>query len=351
MLRKLLPYVLTAILLFTLVLSGCGRSGVSGGGGGLAHGVYVGGGYVNSNGVYTACYWDPDGTRHDLGDGSSPSEVLCLSIYSDKLYVVGSYFIEKDGSEYVEKSVPCYWIDGRRYDLVNPDIVRNDTCVTCGFVYKGRVYAAGDDRLDPYYWDGDEEYQLSKPDEIGMCTNSIFANGDGVYVAGSENASPLNTIYYWENGVLYEIDRGEEATAYEIIVVNDSIYVGGQINGGACYWVRESDGEPMTKSQLDTTGSGVTSIFVQDKVYSGGFYTENEKIVACYWVNEEKSSLEPNGDESFVESIIVYDNQVYAAGYTGADEKTNACYWDSKGRHDLDDGDSDKSWANCILVW
>ena len=340
MLKKPLFYSLAAILILALILSGCG-GGKSSWASLDNPAVYAGGYYVNTDGVDTACYWDAGG-RHDLGDGSSNSEVLWLSFYNDHRYAVGYYYNVNEG-----KMVPCYWIDGVRQPFVDPAEVGNNAYAACGFVYNGQVYAGGwyndGTNYTPCYWDEGGRHDLSKG-QAGE-VHSIFVDGSGVYAAG-RNAS--GQACYWDNqGDRRDVSGISGSLATQIVVDANRVYLSGYNGSGARYWV--SDGGPVTEHSLN--GVEAYSIFVRNnRVYVGGFYSDGGKEIACYWDNNgvRYSLANPDSDYAYVNSIFVYNNKVYAAGdYDNATEY-RACYWDDMGRrHDVDVGASS---ANCILA-
>lgn len=339
MLKKLIPHGLAVLLILAVILSGCG--------GGKSSrttlnnpAVYVGGYYYDSEtGVYTACYWDADGNMHNLGDGSSRSEVLWLSFYNNRLYVVGLYY--KEGEE-----VPCYWLDGVRYDLGDPGYK-----VLCGFVYNGQVYAGGcfysNSNLLPCYWKSGQRNVLSQ--DIAGYVSSIFVDGSGVYAAGRYN----DIICYWDNkGGRYDFSSYPTGLVTQVLVDNNCVYISGVTNNDseAYYWVRESDGT-VSANKLD--GTGASSIFVSNnQVYIGGWYKDGGNEIACYWDNigVRHRLANPDSDHAYVSKIYLYNNKVYATGYyKDSGGKYRACYWDDAGKHNLEDGGKESA-TKCILV-
>ena len=342
--KKILPLSLMVILFLALALTGCGPSGGGRKGSGttpptLSYEVYVGGYYINDDGTSIACYWDPDGTKYDLGDGSSDSKVLWLSFYNDELYAVGYY-------EYGNKQVPCYWINTNTVpqELVNPDDLDNNAEVLCGYIYNGQVYAGGHyfegANLIPCYWDQTKQYDL---DTSGGSVTSIFVNVDGVYVAVSGSL----WARCWLNNET-EIDNFDGDVAH-ILVDNSRIYMGGSLghNQEAFYRVKaKTGGDPNDQPLEGDKPAKALSLFVQgNQVYAGGYYSHETlgKSIACYWDGDEKHDLESDGDKSEAKSIFVYGNQVYTAGFVGK----NACYWIGTKRYKLD---NEESGATCILV-
>jgi hypothetical protein len=368
LLKKLLPFGLTAILLFTLVLSGCrsgiGNSGGNGGGGnggggngddGLASEVYVAGFYIDEDGAEIACYWDVNGERYDI-DENFEINWLCLSFYDNELRVAGYY--SEDGKIKIGYS-DATGTYNHQYDL---DI--NDApygCNTfCGFVYNGQIYVGGSYSIRntfwlPCYWESTGRHALSKEEEGGV--GSIFVNDNGVYAAGSRKVEEMWQTCYWKNAngevQVYDID-GAGSRVTQIVVDNsNNVYISGtNSSGAACYWVWDSKEEKATEHQLD--GLEANSIFVSNnQVYIGGLYEDHGKALPCYWDSTGwRYDLDlPDNAEGNVGSIFVYNDKVYAAGSYIDAEGGYACYWDPMGiRHDLDVDGSKSSWIKSILV-
>ncbi len=361
MLKKLLPFGLTVILLSALIFSGCRRSSVGGGsgngGGGIIPEVYVSGGYIDNDGAEITCYWDSSGKRYDA-DQYFEHNWQCLSFYGNELYVAGYYY--SSGTikiSYLDATGKC----NDQYDL---DMAFYGDNMYCGFVYNGQIYTGGQYAPEngvwlPCYWDKDGRHALSE-DKTGR-VRSIFVNDSGVHAAGKlDEADGESKIFYWQkpNGEplqVYEIGTG--SVTQLVVDNNNDVYISGRNSDGtACYWVWDSDQKEATEHPLD--GVWANSIFVSNnQVYIGGVFEDSEKELPCYWEsNGNRHSFNiPANAGGYVNSIFVYNNKVYAAGgygfAEGESEESYACYWDGKGiRHDLNVDGSKASWAGCIWV-
>lgn len=101
------------------------------------------------------------------------------------------------------------------------------------------------------------------------------------------------------------------------------VYIGGSINGQACYWV--DDGMSITRVDLaGTTPSEVLDIKVKDGVvYAAGYYGDGP---ACFWKGGDEPVKLSSETGDIANSILIINGDIYIGGaaYNGY---TNACVW------------------------
>jgi hypothetical protein len=220
LLKKLLPFGLTAILLFTLVLSGCrsgiGNSGGNGGGGnggggngddGLASEVYVAGFYIDEDGAEIACYWDVNGERYDIDEnfeinwlsGSRVTQIVVDN--SNNVYISGTN----------SSGAACYWVWDSKEEKATEHqldgLEANSIFVSNNQVYIGGLYEDHGKAL-PCYWDSTGwRYDLDLPDNAEGNVGSIFVYNDKVYAAGSYIDAEGGYACYWDPmGIRHDLD-------------------------------------------------------------------------------------------------------------------------------------------------
>lgn len=140
--------------------------------------------------------------------------------------------------------------------------------------------------------------------------NSIFVDGENVYVVGVEyfNFSPKAVL--WKNGVKITLSQ-LESTAHDIYVINNTPYIVGNVENKATLWYGNSS------TLISNGGSDANSITVyDDKLYIAG----NENSQAIIWrslgnlsstLNLESFVLTTNSGNGY--GVTIKDNSFFTA--------------------------------------
>lgn len=143
----------------------------------------------------------------------------------------------------------------------------------------------------------------------------LAISGNDFYISGyEENAKGLTYAKYWKNSevILLTDSASGSAMASDITVVDNDIYVVGNIGDRAVYW------KNGVVNYLTEPGRivNVFAIAVADgKVYVGGSVKNNfvDNYEAAYWVNGEE--FKPGGEA--ITSIFAKGGDVYMTGHLG----------------------------------
>lgn len=128
------------------------------------------------------------------------------------------------------------------------------------------------------------------------------------------------------------------STAHDITIEDDilDIYIAGQNNNHACYWINNKD--CIFLDDAGSYSSEARSIyFSNNNLYIGGIYQPISfpgDNYPCYWVNGKRYNLERPGNYHIIRSIYYHDDNIYCIGYdTGAAYsyfwKNQKIYWTS----------------------
>ncbi len=357
---------LVAVMAFALVFTTCSddsgddddnsNNNDNGNNNGGTATVYVMGGYWDSNGNETVCYWK-DGTITNLslppGTRNAVEATTGIAIQGNNVYVSGGY-INSNGYR-----TACYWVNGTRTDLSVPDEIKDffDTTETTGIAVQGNnVYVSGliDDGLPCYwvngtcYWANETETgpYLSLPDRFEYAeATGIAIQGNNVYVSGYYVDSNGNeTGCYWKDRTRTDLSvpPGYHGSAIGgIAVQGNNVYLYGVYwdfnynNRIFCYWVNG------TRTDLSGNSGEVCDIAVQgNNVYLSGVYWDGYDVKACYWINGTRTDLSKPSNTQLFEldiKIAVYDGKVYVNGaYCDSnDQNIIPCYWVDGIRTDL----------------
>ncbi len=195
--------------------------------------IYVAGWQWFPNKQAVATYWK-NGSPTSLTDGSSPSMATSIFVSGSDVYVAGTV----------------------NYELANVFPV-------------GEIHGLGKEGIATY-WKNDNPVELSNNGRA----QSIFVNGNDVYVAGSIYSSTVNDItplgnvngdlaVYWKNSVLVNlIDNNLNSLASSIsVTANGDVYTAGTIDNQAVYWKNNSVAKTFSPT-ITGGGSYLNSIFL-----------------------------------------------------------------------------------------
>lgn len=275
---------------------------------------------------------------------------------ANSIYVCGDYYNFDD-----RKHVPCYWKDGKRFDLEFPATEENIETTSIA-IENGTVYIIGNiDYKKACIWIDGKFSELSVPaDAEESYAYGIDVNGGNVYVSGTYNSDYNVVPCYWVNNECKELRVPEdysEANAYDLVFVDGKMYIPGDYNDMACLWV---DGKFSFMKDIPDASvySRCSSIAVSgDSQYIAGYYLimkgNTSESQACYWKNGVRTDLEisPNTGNSFTTSITMKNGTAYISGFY-YDKIYNACYWTDEKRTDLSVPDINKelTWASSVFV-
>lgn len=203
------------------------------------------------------------------------------------------------------------------------------------------VYSAGFYRVGAVttacYWKNQEKLSL----ENGVSAagqseaTSIYVVGDNVYVGGFYEApGPVTKACYWINGKLQDdiqLDNpGNPSRAESIFVINGAVFMAGNENNEACYWIDNI--KYHLSVPTPTNPFRANSIYVvQDssskyRIYIAGTHRPGAQDEACYWSNGGENFISSGIAGSEAHSIFVYGDKIYTAGKLIGFPET-MCYW------------------------
>jgi len=249
------------------------------------------------------------------------------------VHIVG-YTFNPDGW-----AIATYWHNGTPHILTN-DIGSNAVSIATkgndvlivGFSFGGRAD----------YWDNGVLSFLSDTSKlVSVGENSIYVNGNDVYVAGQINKTSLTidgpTVsypIYWKNGIAVSLpDYGFGGTAAAIIVQGKDVYVAGNvyINSFIRVVALWKNGVLSRFSTDNTIYASARSIAIKgnDVYIAGSIETTRAVSVATYWKNGVTNRLTDTLLGSNAQSMILHGNDIYIAGYNTLSNgaKSVATYW------------------------
>lgn len=144
-----------------------------------------------------------------------------------------------------------------------------------------------------YYYNGQLVTLNGQADNADTYANSIYVDGDDVYVAGMEDFQAI----YWKNGEVNYLPQGTGATG--IVSKNGKVYICGYeatMDGDvACCWINN-------KRYLLDNGTRTSGIAVDDAghVYIVGYYLDRKTFVYYmrYWTDAESAEISRYGINS-----------------------------------------------------
>ena len=188
--------------------------------------------------------------------------------------------------------------------------------------------------------------------------NQMVINGNDTYVVGLRgNSAGTNFGTIWKNGVpSYLESNGGRCFANTINILNNTIYVGGEINGVATIW-KNGIPESITMSppvpfhskieSISISNKDVYSIISFDKVYGySNFYDTRSKILK----NGVVFDFTNGTNYQSINALYTVNNDVYVAGYLPINgDHPKAALWKNGVLTPLSDGTEETS-INGICV-
>ena len=121
-----------------------------------------------------------------------------------------------------------------------------------------------------------------------------------IYIVGNDEDGAC----YWVNGSRVELPGGDWAT--DILIVNGNVYVSGTCGANACYWINQE------RFDLPGFGGEGEAIAIDgDDIYVAGWFENG----SCYWKNGVQINLTVNKDSQAFAIGIRYNGDVYIGGY------------------------------------
>ena len=195
------------------------------------------------------------------------------------------------------------------------------------------VYVVGvekpDDPLMPYiakYWKNGQVHALTDGTKSASA-NSIFINGDDVYIGGEEYNSKQNSFaLYWKNGQRVHLtDSAGMSTARieKILVHNGDVYAAGlYTEDGLTHAVYWKNGELVKLSSSKTYSNALDIAIDGTDVHVVGVETDDmNRGFARYWKNGKMTTL---SGANVATGIEIDNGDVYICGYT---TNTSGKYW------------------------
>jgi len=289
--------------------------------------VYMAGTILASNGHYVAAYWK-NGVPVKLGDSSSNSFAYSIAVNGTDIYVAGNNTINGN-------TVYLYWKNGVATILTTPSNVSvyqstsahgiavsgNDVYVMCYSAVQNGYEKAG-------YWKNGTLVLL--PSTASWATaQSIFINGNDVYVAGQTEPLDIGYATYWKNGVATVLSDTASA-ANDIIVKGNDVYIAGILNVSAVYW---KNGTAHKATSNDGSADALAIAVNGNDVYLAGYtnlITAND--AATYWKNGVSTYITPltpyqtGQNWSSGQAIAINGDDMYI---TGPFLNYYNCYWEN----------------------
>lgn len=157
---------------------------------------------------------------------------------------------------------------------------------------------------------------------------TVVLSGPTIYVAGSDSYSPC----LWVDGVKQMLPTGSGYGAANAVFVSEgTVYVAGQDAFDPCVWING------VQHMLPAEGiSDARSIFVSEgRVYVAGYSNEEDKRIACLWVDGERQTLPAPNSTAHCYAVIFDEGSIYAAGNYYDGTNTVPCLWIDGMRQDL----------------
>ena len=266
-------------------------------------GIFVSGTDVYVSGVCagtsTPCYWK-NGTRKLLSNDSSSGSAAGISVLNQNVYIGGNRSLSvPEGMGYLSTPKAITWLN-------DAETILNGTALTtdCGFVKSlfvssgGNVYAAGEVQgaggtYYGTYWKDGVATTISNANVL----NSIFVKDTSIYIAG--NSADGHAVYYSPDGtknLLAVPSNATTSSAESIFVDGQDVYVAGNYyivdKEYACYW-KNGERTDLNDGMATHDFSEAKAITVKNaNVYVvGSYFNAANKLIACYWRNGEKTDL------------------------------------------------------------
>jgi hypothetical protein len=203
----------------------------------------VGRAYINNYEKIVPIYWKNQDKAIKIATVSAnPGEATAIAVSGNDVYITGSTY---NPTPAYGLSTACYWKNGVPTFLQLSTPTAQSALATAIFLSGTDIHVVGIMRSAVYYpvtdiatyWKNGKPTALTSL-SIGSGANSVYVDGNDVYIAGSIKASDgLSRAAYWKNGVATVLDS-TFSVANAITVYDGNVYVAG--NRGvdtALYWV------------------------------------------------------------------------------------------------------------------
>lgn len=190
--------------------------------------------------------------------------------------------------------------------------------------------------------------------------NQMIINGNDTYIVGSRtNSASTNYGTIWKNGVpTYLESKGGRCYANTINILNNDIYVGGEIEGVATIWkngipesITMSPPVPFTSSieAFSVSNNDVYSIISFEEINGGppnSRYDSRSKILK----NGVVFDFTNGTNYQSINALYTVNNDVYVAGYLPINgEHPKAALWKNGVLTPLSDG-TEETYINGMCV-
>lgn len=283
-----------------------------------------------------ACYWK-NGVATPLTSttaAGSSAEALDMAVYNKDVYVVG---VDKLPTG---RGVGKYWKNGTTASTID-DGVNNITCAAIAVNENGVHIAVNQQNVSgtiytPKYWkDGTLTTLLISGSVPNAFLSDIVTSGNNVYILGTQVVGVNRNCILWKNGgaTIIPLTNTANASGFRIAVSGNDVYIvtteypiGGNVSRIMLYKNNEAP-----KVITETTAAVAKDVFVSNTdLYIAGFqFDANATIIANYWKNGAKVSLESNSatPDSELTDIYIKNTDVFTSGLTYVNSVPIATYW------------------------
>ncbi len=225
----------------------------------VADKIYIGG--YESNGPVTARLWVSGNSEYVTPLNEGIAEIRSIYVDQNKVYLAG---YEYEGNNKIAK----YWIYDSQgsnpfeeFTLDQQQGQVNDNVANSIVVKNNKIYIAGRDDKGAVLWTNNVPTRLY-PDDPKSLGQSIFIKNNDIYVAGISGDQPTNMAWYWKNGELTNLSRGDGDLEFanSIAVGEENIYVVGSLRNSAVEWATlwtNNTPEDLTKNKTNSWANSV----------------------------------------------------------------------------------------------
>ena len=198
--------------------------------------VYVGGYIINGTFKWVATLWK-NGVASSLSDGTGYAEILDISVIDNDVYAVGY-----DQTSTSPKKIAKLWKNGVAVNLsdgLNDEQAKAITVVGNDVYIVGTQYNSTTNTGVAKIWKNGFATNLgaSSSSAFRDFPTSVTVSGSNVYVSGYKRNGTESYAKYWKNGVEVNLTNGiTNATANDVLVLNNDIYAVGRISFNAKCW-------------------------------------------------------------------------------------------------------------------
>jgi len=191
---------------------------------------------------------------------------------------------------------------------------------------------------------------------LAATATSVFVSGNDVYVTGKQNIPPLTGAgVLWKNGVATVLNNGFlSADPQSVFVDGSNAYVAGYdrdvvISYDAKVWMNGGIGTILAGG--NNGNAAAFSVFVSGgNVYVAGYESNGSKNLAMLWKNGVPTVLSSGTYSAYAQSVYVVGSDVYVAGYESRLINNVAILWKNGVATDLSIG-TNNAYANSVFVF